>query len=82
MEIVGSVGFGVECNGLKNNDSEFYQRGHEYFEPKTISFFAPEFFKKLRINRINPEINKFFFNLVKESVEYRQQHNYRLTPSH
>ncbi|VVC90586.1 unnamed protein product [Leptidea sinapis] len=85
MEIVGSVGFGVECNGLKNNDSEFYQRGHEYFEPKSlywtiiraISFFAPEFFKKLRINRINPEINKFFFNLVKESVEYRQQHNYR-----
>lgn len=36
MEIIGSVGFGVECNGFKNPDSEFYLRGREYFEPKSL----------------------------------------------
>lgn len=36
MEIIGSVGFGVECNGFKNPNSEFCLRGHEYFDPQTI----------------------------------------------
>lgn len=36
MEIIGSVGFGVECNGFKNPNSEFYVRGHEYFNPQSL----------------------------------------------
>ena len=40
MEIIGSVGFGVECNGFKNSQSEFYLRGHEYFEPTSIYWFV------------------------------------------
>lgn len=36
MEIIGSVGFGVECNGLKDDNSEFCVRGHEYFNPASL----------------------------------------------
>lgn len=36
MEIIGSVGFGVECNGLKNSQSEFYLHGNEYFNPTSL----------------------------------------------
>lgn len=36
MDIIGSVGFGVECNGLKNPKSEFYLRGREYFTPISL----------------------------------------------
>lgn len=35
MEIIGSVGFGVECNGFNNPNSDFYKYGHAYFEPKS-----------------------------------------------
>nr|QLI62168.1 cytochrome P450 19 [Streltzoviella insularis] len=85
MEIIGSVGFGVECNGFKNPNSEFYLRGHEYFEPQSLywtftralAFFAPDFFKKLKIRRISSEIVNFFYNLVKETVEYRQAYFYK-----
>ncbi|XP_063367313.1 probable cytochrome P450 6a14 [Cydia amplana] len=84
MEIIGNVGFGVECNGFKNPNSEFYLRGYEYFEPQSgywtfvraLAFFMPDFFKILKIRRISPRIINFFFSLVKESVEYRQKHSY------
>ncbi|CAG4954189.1 unnamed protein product [Parnassius apollo] len=85
MEIIGSVGFGVECNSFKNEKSEFCVRGHEYFEPQSLywtftramAFFAPDLFNKLRIRRINPEIIDFFYNLVKQIVNYRQNNNYK-----
>ncbi|XP_045537777.1 probable cytochrome P450 6a14 [Papilio machaon] len=85
MEIIGSVGFGVECNGFKNPNSEFYVRGHEYFNPQTLywtlvralAFFAPDLFKKLKIRRIHPDIVNFFYNLVTQTVEYRQKNNFK-----
>ncbi|XP_047512689.1 probable cytochrome P450 6a13 [Pieris napi] len=83
MEIVGSVGFGVENDGLKK-ETEFYQRGNEYFVPKSIywtviraiSFFAPDIFKKMGVNRTNPAINNFFYGLVKDTVSFREKNNY------
>lgn len=36
MEIIASVGFGLECNGFRNPNTEFYVRGHEYFEPTSM----------------------------------------------
>jgi cytochrome P450 family 6 len=36
MEIIARIGFGVECNGLKAESSEFYDRGREYFDPNTL----------------------------------------------
>ncbi|XP_034834202.1 probable cytochrome P450 6a14 isoform X1 [Maniola hyperantus] len=85
MEIVGSVGFGVECNGLKNSRSEFYLRGNEYFNPtslywtivRALAFVMPTFFNKLKLKRINPEIIRFFYNLVKETVDYRYKYCYK-----
>lgn len=36
MEIIGSIGFGVECNGFDNPKSDFYVLGHEYFDHKSF----------------------------------------------
>ncbi|CAH0728504.1 unnamed protein product, partial [Brenthis ino] len=85
MEIIGSVGFGLECNGFKNSQSEFYLRGHDYFEPsslywtvvRALAFLIPSFFEKLKVKRINPDTISFFYNLVKETVEYRTKHCYK-----
>lgn len=32
MEIIANIGFGVECNGINNPQSEFFNRGREYFD--------------------------------------------------
>lgn len=40
MEIIGSVGFGVECNGFKDPKSVFHVRGQEYFEPKSVYWYV------------------------------------------
>ncbi|XP_045523359.1 probable cytochrome P450 6a17 [Pieris brassicae] len=84
MENISSIGFGVHNNGFKSN-TEFHRRGQQFFEytsfywtvMRAIAFFAPEAFKALRINRINPGINNFFYNLVKDTVDYRKKNGYR-----
>ncbi|XP_026745357.1 probable cytochrome P450 6a14 [Trichoplusia ni] len=83
MEIIGNVGFGVECNGFKNPDSEFYIRGHEYFDHKShywrliraFAFFAPDTFDSLKIRRISSKIEDFFYGIVKSTVQYRQENS-------
>ncbi|CAG9132853.1 unnamed protein product [Plutella xylostella] len=85
MEIIASVGFGVECNGFKNPNTEFYVRGHEYFEPtslywalaRALAFFAPDLSRQLKIRRFSPGMIEFFYGLVKDTVEYRQKHAFR-----
>ncbi|XP_047033943.1 probable cytochrome P450 6a14 [Helicoverpa zea] len=82
MEIIGNVGFGVECNGFVNPKSEFYVRGHEYFDHQShywrliraFAFFAPDTFDSLKIRRISSKIENFFCGIVKRTVEYRQKH--------
>ncbi|KAH9639263.1 hypothetical protein HF086_014127 [Spodoptera exigua] len=83
MEIIGNVGFGVECNGFVNPNSEFYIRGHEYFDHQShywrliraFAFFAPDTFDSLKIRRISSKIENFFCGIVKRTVEYRQKHS-------
>lgn len=36
MEIIGNIGFGVECNGFNNPKSDFHVLGHEYFDHKSL----------------------------------------------
>ncbi|XP_030029643.2 probable cytochrome P450 6a14 [Manduca sexta] len=85
MEIIANIGFGVECNSFKNATSEFYIRGHEYFDHKShywrfiraFAFFAPDIFDRLKIKRISSNIENFFYGLVKSTVNYRQKLNYK-----
>ncbi|XP_052756629.1 cytochrome P450 6a2-like isoform X2 [Galleria mellonella] len=85
MEIIANVGFGVECNILTNPQSEFDCCAREYFEIKSLywsiirafAFIAPDLFSKLRIRRISPKVENFFYGLVKETVSYRQKNNYK-----
>ncbi|XP_047508405.1 probable cytochrome P450 6a23 isoform X1 [Pieris napi] len=84
MENISSIGFGVNNNGFKSN-TEFHKRGRQFFEytsfyrtvTRAIAFFAPEAFKALRINRFDPGIYNFFYNLVRDAVDYRKKNSYR-----
>ncbi|XP_047508404.1 probable cytochrome P450 6a14 [Pieris napi] len=85
VEIVGNVGFGIKNDGFKRGETEFHGRCRQFFEYTSIywtiirgiAFFAPEFFKKFGLKRTDPVINNFFYNLVKNGVEFRKTNNYR-----
>nr|AHW57310.1 CYP6CT1 [Chilo suppressalis] len=85
MEIIANIGFGVECNGFNYAKSEFYDRGREYFDPRTLywtiirgfAFIAPDTFEKLKLKRISSRIENFFYSLVKHTVEHRKKYSYK-----
>lgn len=84
-DIIGSCAFGIDCNSLKNPDSEFRKFGRQIFE-------TPQNFIKLlrrllfigvpggilnffKIKRVDPELESFFMGVVKDTVSYREKNN-------
>lgn len=44
---------------------------------RALAFFVPDLFNLSKMKRIDPDIINFFYNLVKETVEYRENHSYK-----
>ncbi|KAF2882937.1 hypothetical protein ILUMI_23242 [Ignelater luminosus] len=81
-DIIGTCAFGIECNSLKNPDSEFRRYGKKVFEvgfietvKNLISVSAPQVLDALRIPLFSPEVAKFFIGVVKETVDSREKNN-------
>nr|CAH7754535.1 unnamed protein product [Callosobruchus chinensis] len=83
-DVVGSVGFGIECSSLKDPDSEFRMYGKKLFEGQTflrrmrqiISFVAPKsLLQKIDFKQTDPDIERFFVTLVKDTIRYRETNN-------
>ncbi|VEN50704.1 unnamed protein product, partial [Callosobruchus maculatus] len=83
-DVVGSVGFGIECSSLKDPDSEFRKYGRKLFEDQTflrrmqqlIAFVAPKWFlEKINFKQTDPDIERFFLTLVKDTIRYREKNN-------
>lgn len=81
-DVIGSCAFGIECNSFKNPDSDFLKTGERIFAPPTfermkqfVAFLNPSLAKKLKMRIINQKVDAFFRNLVKETVEYRENNN-------
>lgn len=81
-DVIGSVAFGIECNSLKEPETEFRKYGQLPFEPKgvdilrqLINLTAPWLFKLLKLPAINKNVTKFFIDLVRETVNYREENN-------
>jgi cytochrome P450 family 6 len=81
-DIISSCAFGIECNCLKNPDAEFRQWGRKVFEPSLrralISFIAtavPSLLSVLKLRFLDPNVSKYFRNMVEETVNYRERNN-------
>ena len=81
-DIISSCAFGIECNCLKNEDAEFRQWGRKIFEPSLKQLFirilaniAPVVLDTLKLSPIDSDVSKYFRNIVKETVEYREKNN-------
>jgi len=84
INIISSVGFGVENDCINETDNIFRTMGLKIFEPsirnKVISalgFFTPELFTKLKIDPFLPELTNFIYSLVNQTVEFREKNNFQ-----
>lgn len=82
-DVIGSCAFGLECNSFKDTDAPFRKYGRKIFEAKllnfvksTFSFVFPNLTKKLGIKQMDPEVESFLLNVVKDTVAYRENNNY------
>ncbi|CAD7079469.1 unnamed protein product [Hermetia illucens] len=83
-DVIGTCAFGIECNSLKDPNSEFRKYGRKHIEEPSHGAFVnylmnvfPRFCKMLRIARIRGDVTKFFMGIVRETVAYREKHHIR-----
>ncbi|XP_067005220.2 probable cytochrome P450 6a13 [Anabrus simplex] len=81
-DIIGSCAFGLQMNSMKDPDSEFRRMGRKVFEASLITsirrliiLFLNPLAKLLNLSFVDNEVNNFFLNAVKETVQYREKHN-------
>uniref|UniRef100_A0A1Y1KXB9 Cytochrome P450 n=1 Tax=Photinus pyralis TaxID=7054 RepID=A0A1Y1KXB9_PHOPY len=79
-DVVGSCAFGLECNSFESVDAAFRVHGRKIFSPRTkmetlkILFLtaSPVWGRRLGLSLFPKESTEFFFNIVKQTVEYRR----------
>lgn len=80
---IGSCAFGIDCNSLENPNSEFRRHGKRHFEPDRLESFkllgvlmlSRKILTAFRVKQTNGELEKFFMNIVKETVKHREKNN-------
>ncbi|XP_073821529.1 cytochrome P450 6a8-like [Musca autumnalis] len=82
VDVIGTVGFGVECNSLKDENAKFRYFGdmasREHFRP--LLQFRSKYVDLLKLFNVkyhSRESTEFFTQLVKETLEYREKYNIR-----
>lgn len=80
--IISSVAFGIENDCVNEPDHIFRRMGAKNFEVNKrailrnmVAFFAPQLFKFLRFKITDPEVEKFVYTVVKQTMEYREKNN-------
>lgn len=81
-DVIGSCGFGIDCNSLKDPNIEFRVMGKRALKEQRHGLLInalmqnfPQLARKLHLKQIPDAIEKFYLNLVQQTVEYREKHN-------
>lgn len=81
-DVIGSCGFGLECNALKDDNAEMLKMG-ELFDISDpwarFNFFFvnifPNFAKKINMKVTPKFINDFFMPMIKQTHDYRMNND-------
>uniref|UniRef100_A0A8D8HFP3 Probable cytochrome P450 6a14 n=1 Tax=Culex pipiens TaxID=7175 RepID=A0A8D8HFP3_CULPI len=80
VDVIGNVAFGIDCNTMKNPDSDFRKMGNKAFALTTTSviksFIGIQFkslakFMKMKITE--DDVEQFFMELTRSTVQMREQ---------
>ncbi|XP_055855871.1 cytochrome P450 6a8-like [Episyrphus balteatus] len=83
-DVIGSCAFGLECNSLTDPNAEFRKYGRLIFEEQNhhaliLGFMqsSPKLARLLRMRMTRRDVEKFFMEAVRGTVEYREKNNIR-----
>lgn len=84
MDVIGTCAFGIECNTLKDIDSDFYRYGtmamtKPRHDPR-INFLLTDWKRTARffgIKMIRDEVSSFFMNVIRSTIDYRETNKIR-----
>ncbi|XP_059610503.1 cytochrome P450 6a9-like [Phlebotomus argentipes] len=81
-DVIGNTAFGIECNSLKDPDTEFRRIADKVFDFKGLEMLRqlfigvlPNLARKLGAKAIKPEVSDFFMRLLRVTTEYREKNN-------
>lgn len=79
-DVIGMCAFGIECNSLKDPNAEFRQMGKRLSEKPNLGMFGRQLASWNKswanffgVRRFSKDVTDYFFNVVKETVEYREK---------
>lgn len=79
-DIIGSCAFGLDCNSFKEEDAAFRKLGRQFLNPAPkdlmrmlFVYSFPRLARLFKVKSVKPEIEQFFMNIVKDTVEYRER---------
>lgn len=79
MDVIASVGFGLECNSMRNPDELFRQMGGRFFSKswKTsvrmlLAFVAPKVNRYLQVKLNDDDVEEYMLNLVRDTIAKRE----------
>lgn len=83
-DVIGSIGFGLECDSIRNNQSEFREMGKKMFNLTQIQslklflgMLMPKEARALGLQFNSTEVNEFVKQMVTKTIGYRREHNVR-----
>ncbi|KRT80274.1 cytochrome P450 [Oryctes borbonicus] len=83
-DVIGTCAFGIDCNSLRDPKTEFRVKGSRLFDlnrkeqlANFISFMFPKFAKFLGLRLFPKEGTDFFWKIIKETADYREQNGIR-----
>lgn len=76
-DVIASTAFGIESNTLGDKTNEFLEMGLKAFAPgsfvkRHFVLNFPKLSRKLGISTSNKEIQNFYINVVRETIQYRK----------
>lgn len=81
-DVIGTCAFGIDCDSLRNENSEFRKYGRSVFDNPRNSFLKLLFInnftklaKKLKMKHIADDVSAFFIGSLKETMRYRDENN-------
>lgn len=82
INVIASVGFGIDVDTFSNPKHEFRENLRKVFASSFwngirffLKFTAPKLMGMLRIKTVDQEVEDFILKIVKENLEYREQNN-------
>lgn len=83
-DVIGTCAFGLECNSLKDSQSEFRRMGCAVLNSsaslalaKMVRVFFPKLFKALKLRTFPAEVQQFFMGIVKQTIDFRNTNGVR-----